>query len=117
MSFARLVLMVVLGIALVAYAFDCSAMTTPEQAMQCCNSMPCPSHGHAGQECCKTMPVMHAPFVQSSAVHGIAYTSLVFAVLPASGESQGLDCSARMIAAHCHAPPIRSAPAPLPLRI
>ena len=115
--FARSVLVAVLGLALAAYAFDCGGTTTPEQAMQCCNSMPCSSHGHHGQDCCKTMPAMHAPFVQPSSAHRGAYSPLVLAVLPAPGESQSLRSADRLIATHCHAPPILSRPAPLPLRI
>jgi hypothetical protein len=48
----------ILALVLGAYAFDCEAATTPEQAMQCCKSMLCSSHGHHGQDCCKTMPTM-----------------------------------------------------------
>ena len=107
----------VLAVALAAYAFDCGAATTPEQAMQCCNSMSCSSHGHHAQDCCKTMTVMHTPFVQPSSIHGVSTSPLVFAVLPATGKSHAVDSSKRAIAAHCHAPPIRYAPAPLPLRI
>ena len=117
MRLAKPIFLALLSIALVAYAFDCGAATTPEQAMQCCNSMPC-SHGHGhSQDCCKTMPAMHAPFVQPTSVHGVSYFALVFAVLPATGEPCVLDSSNRVIAAHCHAPPIFYAPVPLPLRI
>ena len=56
----RRTLVVALIAALAAYALDCVGMTTPEQAMQCCNSMRCPSHDHHGQDCCKTMPTMHS---------------------------------------------------------
>jgi hypothetical protein len=107
----------ILAIALGAYAFDCEAATTPEQAMQCCKSMHCSSHGHHGQECCKTMPTMHAPFVQPSSVHGVSFSPVVFAVMPGFGESCGLDSLARTIAAHCHAPPGFHSPAARPLRI
>jgi len=117
MRLARPIFLTVLAAALAAYAFDCGVATTPEQAMQCCNSMPCSSHGHHAQDCCKTMQAMHAPFVQPSSVHGVSYSPLVFAVLPATSESLALDSSNRVIAAHCHAPPIRSALAPIPLRI
>ena len=109
--------MAVVAVALAAYAFDCSAMTTPEQAMQCCNSMPCSSHGHHGQDCCKTMQAMHAPFVQPPSVHSISFANVVFAVLPASGESLVIDSSARFVAAQSHAPPIFCSWAPRPLRI
>jgi hypothetical protein len=107
----------VLAIALAAYAIDCGAATTPELAKQCCDSMPCSSHGHHGEDCCKTMPTVRAPFVQTSSVHGVSYTLFVFAELPASSEVHGLESSDRMIAAHCHAPPIRYASASLSLRI
>jgi hypothetical protein len=117
MGLAKPIFLAVLAAALSAYAFDCGAATTPEQAMQCCNSMPCSSHGHHGQDCCKTMPAMHAPFVQPSSVRGVSYSPVVFAVLPETSESLALGSSNRVIAAHCHAPPIRSAPAPIPLRI
>jgi hypothetical protein len=117
MRFAKPIFLAALAVALAAYAFDCGATTTAEQAMQCCSSMPCSSHGHHAQDCCKTMQAMHAPFVQPSSVHGVSYSPLVFAVLPASSEPLAPGSSNRMIAAHCHAPPIRSAPAPIPLRI
>jgi hypothetical protein len=42
------VLLTSLAVALAAYAFDREAATTPEQAVQCCNSMHCSSHGHHG---------------------------------------------------------------------
>jgi hypothetical protein len=48
MRFAKPILLAALAVALAAYAFDCGALGTPEQAMQCCNSMPCSSHGHRG---------------------------------------------------------------------
>ena len=117
MRFARPVLIAVIAVALAAYAFDYGAMTTPEQAMQCCNSTPCSSQGHHGQDCCKTMPAMHAPFVQPSLVHGIPYSTVMVAVLKTSDQSHGLDSSASTIAEHSHAPPIYYSSAPLPLRI
>ena len=116
MHLAKLILFAASAVFLAAYASDCEATTTPEQAMQCCNSMACSSHGHHAEDCCKTMPSMRAPFVQPPAAHAsISY--LVYAVLPANGKSHALDSSNRVIAAHCHAPPSLYAPAPLPLRI
>jgi hypothetical protein len=117
MRLVKPILLAALAAALTVYAFDCDAATTPEQAMQCCDSMSCSSHGHHAQDCCKTMPSMHAPFVQPSSAHGVSTAPLVFAVLPAIDNSLALDFSDRVIAAHCHAPPIGYAPAPLPLRI
>jgi hypothetical protein len=63
------------------------------------------------------MQAMHAPFVRPSSVHGVSYSPVVLALLPETSESLALGSSNRLIAAHCHAPPIRSAPAPLPLRL
>ena len=117
MRLAKSILLAVLAVAVAVYASDCGATTTPEQAKQCCDSMPCASHGHHGQECCKTMPSMQAPFVQPSSVHGISFSPVLIAVMPASLQSHGLDASARGIAAQCHAPPIRYAPVLRPLRI
>ena len=112
------ILLAVLAVFLVAYAFDCGAATTPEQAMQCCDSMACSSHGHHAEDCCKTMPSMRSSFVQTPAAHGASTFHLVFAVLPATGESDALDSTNRVIAAHCHAPPPSlHATASLPLRI
>src|ERR1700674_104387 len=118
MRFVRPFLLAVLAVALGSYGFDCEATATPAQAMQCCHSMHCSSHGHRGQDCCKTMPTVHAPFAQPSSVHGISFSSVVFAVMPVSGEPHGLDSSSSCrIAARCHAPPIFYAPGALPLRI
>jgi hypothetical protein len=116
MRSAKPTFLAILALALAAYAFDCSAATTPEQAMQCCKSMACSSHGHDAQDCCKTMPSMHAPFVQPSSGHGVSPSHLVFA-MPATEKARAADSSKGVIAAHCHAPPIRYGPVPLPLRI
>jgi len=116
MRLAKPILLAVLTLALAAYAFDCGA-TTPEQAMACCNSMPCSSHGHHGQDCCKTMPAMHAPFVQTSFISGISYSPVVVAVLSTLVESPGRLSSAFIIAELSHAPPLAFSQALLPLRI
>ena len=117
MRFAKVILFPVVAVLLAAYAFDCDAMATPEQAMQCCNSMPCSSHGHHAQDCCKTMPAMHAPFVQPNSASGVSFAKIVFAVLAKSNESLGPDSSFRFTAAQSHAPPIFPSAHPLPLRI
>src|SRR6202521_2230146 len=105
MRLVRPLFLAVLGVALGAYGVDCGATTTPEEAMQCCSSMPC-SHGLDDQDCCQTMPAMHAPFVPPSAGHGISVANAVFAVLPAAGESLGIDSYPRLVTAHSHGPPI-----------
>ncbi len=116
MRLAKPILLTVIAVALAAYAVDCGA-TTPEQAMRCCKAMPCSSHGHHGRDCCKTMPAMHAPFVQPSSVNGASISPAVFAVLPAADESLGLGSAAPEIVTQSHAPPIFCPPAPRPLRI
>ena len=117
MRLAKPIFLSVLAVVLAGYALDCGAVTTAEQAMRCCNSMPCSQHGHRGQDCCKTMPTVRAPFVQPSNVHGVSYSALAFAVLPATSESLAPNSSDRVIAALCHAPPIRYASTAVPLRI
>jgi len=60
MSPIRPILLAVMTVAFATYAFDCLAMSTPDAAMQCCDTMHCSSHGHQrSQECCKTMPAVH----------------------------------------------------------
>jgi hypothetical protein len=118
MRFAKPILLTVLAMALATYAFDCLAMTTPEQAMQCCDTMPCASHGHEhSQDCCKTMPSIHAPFVQPASAHGLSFSPVFVAALPALITSPGLDSPVNVVAAHCHAPPNPQTTAPSPLRI
>ncbi len=103
--------MAVLAAAFAAYAFDCGATTTPEEAMQCCDTMPCPPHSHEhSQDCC-------APFVQPSPTQGIPFSFVFFAVLPDAPASERLDFSARIVAAYCHAPPLLQAAVLSPLRI
>ena len=117
MHLARTIVRVVLAVALAAYAFDCSAATTPEQAMQCCHTMRCASHAHHGMDCCKNMPTTHVPFVRPSTVHGLSFSPIVFALVAATCESDGLDSSARSVAALCHAPPIVPLSIARPLRV
>jgi hypothetical protein len=118
MRLAKQILRLALVAAIAGYAMDCGAMTTPEQATQCCDTMHCSSHGHEhSQECCKTMPSVHVPFVQPASAHGLSFSPVVFAVLPGIDASPSLDSRAGVLAPQCHAPPIPQARAPLPLRI
>jgi len=117
MGFARRVLLVVLTVAVGAYASDCGGMTTPEQAMRCCNSMQCSSHAHHGQECCKTMPAIHAALGQPSSVQSLSFSPLTFTLVQALNDPQSIESAARMIAEYSHAPPASCSPAALPLRI
>src|ERR1700687_411272 len=118
MRFAKLILLAVIAIAFATYAFDCLTMSTPDAAMQCCNTMSCSSHGHEhSQECCKTMPSMHAPFVQPASAHAPSFSPVFVAALPGFNGSQVLDSPSKVLTAHCHAPPVPVAAAPSPLRI
>jgi hypothetical protein len=121
--FAKLNLVGLIAVALAAYAFDCLGMTTPEQAMQCCRSMPCSSHGHhnhhqhQSQDCCKTMPSAHAALGQASSGQGISFFPVPLGVVRALSESHSGQRPLRLIVEHCHAPPLRGSPATLALRI
>jgi hypothetical protein len=117
MRFYKAMLLPMLAAALAVYALDCDAAATPEQAMHCCDSMSCSPQGHQGQDCCATMPTMHAPFVQSSSVQGTLFSPAMFAVLPVFGEADRAVSSALSIAEHSHAPPVVLLFSSLPLRI
>lgn len=117
MAFARSILIAVLVVALAAYAFDCGAMTTSEQAMECCASMPCAPHGHDGQDCCKSMPSMHAPFVQPSPVHIAAHALAAVATLTVLATASPALAESEAFTSRSHAPPLIIPPAFSPLRI
>jgi hypothetical protein len=104
MRFAKTVLVAVIVAAVAAYAVDCSAAVSPEQAMQCCKTMPCSPQG-SSQNCCKTMPDTHAPFVQQSSLHRVSLSALAMAVLPAHTAHFTSASLASDATAHCHAPP------------
>ena len=105
-----------LGTALAAYVVDCSGMPTPDEAMKCCQSMPCSSSGHS-QECCKTMSQMHAPFVQPPSTHGVSFALNVTAVLPVFQESLSSDSAFRHFAPSKLTSPGTSPPISPPIRI
>lgn len=116
MSLARAALLAVLTVSLGAYGLDCAGMTTPEQAMQCCNSMQCAAHDHRGQGCCKTMPEMRAVLGQPSSLQGVSATPVALGLVQSSIDSGSSESSACVIAERAHDPPLSSPPA-VPLRI
>jgi hypothetical protein len=117
MHLAKPILLLVLAAAMASYAMDCGAMLTVEQAMQCCDTMPCATHGSDhSQECCKTMPSMHTSFVQPAA-RGLSFSLVFVALLPGFDVTQPLDPPIGVLTAQCHAPPIPKAVKPSPLRI
>ena len=117
MRVAKTVLVAVALAALFAYALDCSASVTPEDAIQCCQSMPCSSHSHTGEDCCKTMPASHAPFVQTSPVHVHVASSPAVAVLPPFLGSSEMSVSVCSVSSDFHPLPMFRSAAPEPLRI
>lgn len=116
MRFRRAILVAFVGLALGSYVVDCSGMTTPDEANNCCQSMPCSSSGH-NQECCKTMPQMHAPFIQAPSAHRLSFTPGLIAVLPVFQEPLILESTTDGLVASLHAPPGTSPPATKPIRI
>ncbi|HEX3154330.1 MAG TPA: hypothetical protein VHV32_06870 [Candidatus Angelobacter sp.] len=117
MRFAKVVMVAVLGFAFAAYGFDCSPMMSPNKAMECCDSMNC-SHGMHGEDCCRTAPSMHAPFVQPASIHIVTFASLAFAVEPAPVHFSFFDCAhVRAVLRFHDPPPTFDSTAPLQLRI
>jgi hypothetical protein len=117
MHFARPILIVVLGFVFAAYGFDCSPIMSPDQAMECCDSMNC-SHGMHGEDCCQTGTSIHVPFVQPASMHSVAFAPLDFVVQPASILISSIDHMDERAALRVHDPPlIFHSIAPLQLRI
>lgn len=102
-----------LALLLAAYVFDCDVIASPEQATQCCGSMPCSPQGHHGQDCCQNMPSMRGPFVKPSAVQ-VSFAATL-AELPIS--NQPPVATREMIETTSAPQPDFSPPAVSPLRI
>jgi hypothetical protein len=118
MRLTKQILLIAVVVAIAVYAIDCGAMTTPAAAMQCCDNMPCSSHGHEhSQDCCQTMPSLHAPFLRPASVHGLFFTPVFVAVLPGSTASPVSYSPANVLAVHGRAPAIPQVTVPSPLRI
>ena len=119
MAAPRAIFMAVLIAALGAYAFDCFAASTPDEAMQCCDGMPCPEHTHGdSQDCCRSMPSLHAPFVKSHSFDSASPDFVALAMLPGTVLLPRSDSSARIaLAVNSHAPPDAPGAASTPLRV
>lgn len=117
MRFAKPILVALLGIAFLADGFDCSPMVSPDQAMECCESMNC-SQGMHGDDCCHTGASIHAPFVQPTSMHSIDLPVRALAVLPASVHFQLADHPAGRGTVRFHdPPPLFAVLSLIPLRI
>ena len=117
MGFARRVLVVLLAVALAGWLLNCEGMTSPEQAMQCCQSMQCHSHGHHSQDCCKTMPSLHPAFCQTASGDGVSFSPIALGPVTAFDPWSNFVSASRIVAEHAHAPPAPEPATPLPLRI
>ena len=111
------VLFVVMMIALAAYAIDCGAMTTPDEAMQCCKSIPCHSHGQDSGDCCKTMTAQHVLFLPAISSPAISLQPIAASAAVAVSPRPNAASYARTMASLSHAPPLPSSISSVPLRI
>jgi len=117
MAVVKRILLMIAVVALATYGLDCLAMTTPEQAMQCCNSMPCSPTGHHGQDCCKNLPSLNASFMQSAHISISPPVYLVGPVIAGLANAPLMVGESASVSALGHGPPIRYSSAALPIRI
>jgi hypothetical protein len=115
MNRLKFIVVALFAVALASYAVDCEATMTAEQASLCCKNMPCSSPGQDSQKCCKVMPSLHAPFVQTS-VHDVSFSSVAVAEIAVADQFPQAS-SPVALAAQSHAPPILAPPSPAPIRI
>jgi hypothetical protein len=107
MGFARQILLAALALSVAAYASDCGGMTTPEQVMQCCNSMRRSSHhSHRNEECCKTMPAMHSVLGQSLSAQDVSFSPVAIELVRAFTDFQIMEFFGSIIVGHSHDPPL-----------
>lgn len=117
MSRAKLLLTVILVLTIGAYVMDCAEMMTLDDAMQCCDTMPCAPQQHGdAHDCCKTMSSTHTVFVQPS-VRRASFSPVFVALVPFDRQTGALEFSFPVTSAHSHAPPISHASIFSPLRI
>src|SRR5438309_1064779 len=118
MKFARSTLMVVIAMALACYGFDCPVTSASGEEMQCCDTMACSSPGHQqSDDCCKTMPSTHSPFVKTYSSQNTHVAVVLFAVLPVLNGHRVDFSTQSVLTAHANAPPVSAAPTQAPLRI
>jgi hypothetical protein len=91
-------------VAIAAYAVDCAPISNPADAMHCCGAMPCHTHGSA-QDCCKTMSVVHLPFVQAAAAPQTVLSHLALAAVTVMRCAPNGTSSSRLVSTNSHAPP------------
>ncbi len=100
----KAILCAVIVASLAAYAYDCLPMTTAQQAMDCCHSMPCSTQAHKGKDCCQSMAANQVAFALPTLVHHISLHPPV-AGIASPVRPSALACSGRMIAEQNESPP------------
>jgi hypothetical protein len=118
MGFAKSITVALLTAALGLYAADCSAMLTPQQAMQCCKTMHCPSSLHHTQHCCRTMPNVRAALGQPSSIQSAPLAHTISAPLPVANMAlTQVPKTSSYVIADFHSPPAAFSPPAFSLRI
>jgi hypothetical protein len=114
MHLARTLLLTALVMALASCPLDCSYVMSPNQAMQCCKSMPCPR----GKNCCKVRTIAQPPYVQVAAPKPGQLSVIRAAIIAAQMVRPTQRRTFRPFFASSHAPPGAISPTSLaPLRI
>jgi hypothetical protein len=111
----KIIVVALLTFAVATFAVDCGATITAEEAALCCKNMNCPSQGQSSEKCCKIMPSLHAPFVQTS-VHEISIPSVAVATVPVISDPPAIS-SFLVPQEQSHAPPILAPPSLTPIRV
>src|SRR5215469_15202273 len=118
---AKHVLFAALILVLSAYGLECVGVTTPEQSMQCCNTMRCHSphnrHSHQSMDCCETVPHIQPALGQPSSVRAISFAPATLGLVQGFGDSRLMEVSRGIIGAHAHDPPLACALKMFPLRV
>lgn len=114
---AKPILALLITVTLAAYASDCFAMASPEEAMDCCQHMSCSSHGNSAQDCCQNMQSTQVLFVQSTLTHGSSIRVIALMSWSNGDQFSAVDLPPAQFVARSHAPPTTSLPAQAPLRI
>jgi hypothetical protein len=117
MRLAKTLLFVIATVALASRGFDCLAMTDPEQAMQCCQSMPCAPSGHHGQDCCKTMATIQTPFVQTPSSHVLTLIRIGTVAVSQLDGSPIVLCAVEGVLTYSNAPLTGHSPTSIAIRI
>lgn len=101
---ARALLVTAIVAALAGYAIDCSTIVSPDQAMQCCKTMPCTPHS-SGKNCCDTTPSTHPPFVQAASLSKATLSLVSYFSVPTLTSHLPIRSGADITVAQYQSPP------------